>query len=359
MGLLSRLPGRGTTKSPDRPFLVLALLPIGLLGCSLYVLTTLLPHGYHASAPLAMLPNGAQPMNTIYGGRLELVGVSLPEGRFERGGAVPLTLYWRTQEEVPVDYRLFIQLLDERHQEIANITTHPGWGRNPTSLWQPELIYPDSYEVTIVGDPGQTSPLLAAVYVGFLDPESGFPLPAQTILGAPAPEVIGYVQVAPSQTLSQEALGLTAADVAFSDAIKLIGYSYPVVAERSQLAADGDKLQLPVRVLWEAEGKPAGQYTAFVHMTAPTQGDSSAGQFVVGLDQPPAGERFPTQYWQAGDRSLSKLDLSLPSDWPSGTYELWMGLYRSESSGQERLAVARSSQAVRDDSVLLGTLELR
>jgi hypothetical protein len=357
--LLDRLRGTGGVRRAGRPIPVLALLPVGLLGCSLYALTTLLPQSYYAPAPLRTLPADVQPVHTIYDDRLELLGISLPKGRFKRGDAVPVTLYLRTSTLLSDNYRLFVQLLDEEHREIANITTHPGWGRNPTSLWQPGLVYPDSYQLTVDGDPGQGSPLLAAVYVGFLDPETGFPVSARTTKGAPAPDVVGFVEVAPSQPVEAGAEGLVSTKVAFSDAINLVAYSFPTRIGEGQPPEAGDKLRFPVEMLWEANGSPTGEYTAFVHMTGPASAGSSAGEFVAGFDRPPADERFPTQYWRAGDRTLSEFDLSPARDLAPGVYEVWAGLYRSDSGGQGRLAVMDTSLPVQDNAVLLGSVEVR
>ena len=52
-------------------------------------------------------------------------------------------------EKLATDLPLFVQLLDENGQAIGNVTTHPGWGRNPTSLWEPGALYEDRYAVTI------------------------------------------------------------------------------------------------------------------------------------------------------------------------------------------------------------------
>ena len=80
-----------------------------------------------------------------YGGEVELVGLGLPQGRFLEGDEVPITLYLRTPAKLTKDLPLFVQLLDEKQVPIGNVTTNPGWGRNPTSLWEPNAIYEDRY----------------------------------------------------------------------------------------------------------------------------------------------------------------------------------------------------------------------
>jgi hypothetical protein len=82
-------------------------------------------------------------------------------------------------------------------------------------------------------------------------------------------------------------------------------------------------------------------------------------RFVTGFDQPPAGERFPARYWQAGDCGLSESDLSLAGDLESGDRELRTRLYPSRSRGKARLAGMDTDLPVQDRKVLLGSLELR
>ena len=110
---------------------------------------------------------------------------------------------------------------------------------------------------------------------------------------------------------------------------------------------------LPVTLLWEARTPPTGDYVAFVHLL------DSEGKQVSGQDQPPAAGRFPTDRWQGGDRIVSEFSLSLPPGMPRGIYHLWAGLYPAESEGRVRLGVTSSDQAVQDQSVLLGAVEVK
>lgn len=64
---------------------------------------------------------------------------------------VPVTLYLQTNQVLDHDYQLFIQFLDEQGAEVANLTSHPGWGRNPTRFWQPGALYADRYDVLVTG----------------------------------------------------------------------------------------------------------------------------------------------------------------------------------------------------------------
>ncbi len=327
--------------------LALALLPAGLLACSVYAVTTLLPASYGAPEPVPAIPASARPVNLVYGDQIELLAIEVPAGRFRWGEAVPVTLYLRARGVLTSDYVLFVQLLDHKLRVIGNVTTHPGWGRNPTSLWRPGAIYPDRYRVTIEGNISDRSPLLAQVYVGFVDPQTQVPLPVRTAEGGPASRVVGFVEVLATRPLDAASLGLRPAEAVFGNAIRLIGYGFP-----DSMSLAGQRW-LHVTLLWEAIGTPEADYTAFVHLL---NGD---GQQVAGADEAPDEGRFPTHRWRAGDRVLSDFRLDLPPGLPPGTYQIRVGLYESGTPGVPRLSVTGANLPVRDDTAFLGAIELQ
>jgi len=324
----------------------LMLLPIGLVACSLYALAVVLPDAYRVRGVIRVLPEDVQPLHLTFDDQVELAGIRLPEGRFKVGEAVPITLYLQGNQKLTADLPLFIQLLDENAAPIGNVTTHAGWGRNPTSLWEPGVLYEDHYSVMISEPIDGRSPLGAAVYVGFTPPDSTLPLTARTVEGAEASGMVGQVDVVPSRQPDSATLGLTPADVSFDDGIRLIGRGFP---ESVQISEN----HLPVTLLWEARTPPTQDYIAFVHLL------DSEGKQVSGHDQPPAAGRFPTDRWQGGDRIVSEFSLSLPHSMRGGVYHLWAGLYPVESEGRVRLEITNSDHPVQDQSVLLGTVEVK
>ena len=324
-----------------------AVVPASLLACSVYALTVLLPGFYAAPSPVAQAPAEAIPVNLLYDGKIELVAVEVPDGRYRPGEQVPVTLYLRARKKLSKDYPLFVQLLDPDNREIGNVTTHPGWGRNPTSLWEPGAIYADRYEVTVWGNISNRSPLLARLYVGFIDPETHTRLrtPADVDPGLPG-FLIDSVEIEPAQPLDPNALYLQPVDIPFVDQIRLIGYGSPGVVWLS------DRTRMQVTLLWEATGQPSQDYTAFIHLV------DGEGRQVAGFDQPPAEGRFPTSRWRFGDLILSRFPLDLPPDLAPGVYEIWIGLY-SDPEGVDRLPVGASELPVQDHRVLLTQVEIR
>ena len=324
-----------------------------LLGSSAYALAVLLPRSYRPDPPVAGVAEGAQETNITFAGaqgeQLQLVAVELPGDRFRPGEDVPVTLYLRAPDQVATDYELFVQLLDETGAEIANVTSHPGWGRNPTTLWEAGALYADRYLVRITGAVDGRAPLLARVYTGFIDPatsdQGNFPLTARDAAGEEVTPFVGQVAVSPHA--GPDASDLIPVSSTFGDVITLVGAR----VEPEGVQAGGT---LTVTLLYEATGTPATDYTAFVHLRGP------GGATVAGFDQRPAGDRFPTAAWRAGDRIEAEFPITLPSDLPPGEYTLWTGLYETASGGAVRLPVTQTGGAeAGDGEVEIAGVEVR
>lgn len=323
-----------------------------LLGCSLFTLTVLLPHSYGAPHPITTLPTTAQKVDVIYGeqDKLTLLALDLPPDRFTPGDKVPVTLYLQAQAPLQDDYQLFIQLLDETGKEIGNLTSHPGWGRNPTTRWQPGAIYADSYPVLISEPIDTRSPLWARVYVGFVDPQTELdkrrlPIVARTAAGEIYTDgpFVGYVAVSPLHGPTLPSLPFEPVGTEFGGVIQLAEAHLPTEITLSSTPT------VTLTLLWQAIGRPATDYTAFAQLR------SADGQTKASFDRAPAAERFPTAQWRATDQILSTMPLPLPTDLAPGRYDLWVGLYESASQGALRLPVtAPGHRSTGDGEVLLG-----
>lgn len=310
----------------------------GLLGLlwsmSVYTLGWLLPNAYYAPPPVHAVDAQATLVDMRYGedGALRLLAVSIEQERMRVGETILVTLYWQTSKPLTQDYQIFLQLLDEKGLEIANLTTHPGWGRNPTTFWRPGAIYADPYLLQVTGRIDEQSPVAARLYVGFIDPMTEpdglyLPLPAYTAAGEEVTPFVGGIVVAPLATPSLSAQA-TAVNSEFGDVIRL-------ASAETELADN----RLTVNLLWEAIGTPATDYTAFVHVL------DGAGRRVGGFDRAPAGERLPTRLWRAGDRIVSNFMVELETPLSAGEYTIWVGLYESESAGALRLPVTSPGNA--------------
>ncbi len=358
------------------------LLPPGLLvGSSIFALTMIYPQVYAAPLPLATVPPTATAVEITYRGQpaptgvaahepvdarvnervdeLRVLALDSPSGRYQPGQTVPITLYLQAREPVRSDYQLFIQLLNEERVEIGNLTSHPGWGRHPTSLWQPGAIYADPYQVRIEQPIDNRSPLLATLYVGFVNPateKSGrLPIAAYDGTGNVIKEpFLGTVAISPATQptvteIRQQNPMLEFVEVGtqFGGLIQLTAVLLPPDLMSPDLST-GDGT-IPVHLIWDALGTPAGEYTMFVHFI------DRNGERLTGFDQAPA-PRFPTQHWQAGDRIVTELALSLPmatAQQTSTAYTVWVGLYAANSGGADRLPVTDAAGRVAGDGQVL------
>lgn len=345
-----------------------AFIPIFLLACTLFALLVLIPQTYYPAQAVPQFPAEGTRVDLTYGElernqtQFSLLGLEIhqrgiaqqetaqeetTQTRYAPGERVPISLYLQALDKPNADYQIFIQLLDERQREIANLTTHPGWGRNPTSFWKVGDIYADTYLVPIDSAPfandlnkGGNSdaqlPLLAQIYVGFVDPateQSGrLPLVAYDETGSEVTPFLGSIVIAPKDARPLAHVeGLQHLDRAsnFGGLIAITGY-----AATKEILSQADNLSVTVN--WQAIGHPTQNYIAFVHLL------NEEGERLAGYDQPPAGARLPTRYWQAGDLIQSQFDLQLPQNLPTGSYQLWLGLYEEGSQGAIRLPVTEA-----------------
>lgn len=323
-------------------------LPLFLAGCTLYAGAVIFPTAYGAPQPITELPPTAQPVDLTFGDeeRIMLPAIDPPSGRYYPGEWVPVTLYLTAPAALAHNYELFIQLLDERGDVVGNVTTHPGWGRNPTRLWQPGAIYADRYLVQVRSKIDPRSPLLARIYTGFVDPTTDALTPL-TATGAAGEEITPFpaaVVLLPFSPIEPVEAGVAPVDVRFGDGPALTGVQ---MAESVQAGRT-----LTVTLLWETSAPLGRDLAAFVHLLA------ADGTQVAGYDQALGGDRFPSRHWAAGDRVVQTMLVDVPPDTPRGDYAAWVGVYTAESGGAERLPVTTDGLETAHAMARLGAVEV-
>lgn len=130
-------------------------------------------------------------------------------------------------------------------------------------------------------------------------------------------------------------------NIIFGDKITL--HSFAVADE---LVSPGDIVQ--VMLSWSAAEPLEERYKVFLHLV---DGD---GQIVAQQDSEPVGGMTPTTTWQPGVIVVDNQGVILPRDLAPGEYDLLVGLYRLDGSG-ERLTV--QSEPV-EDYWLLDTIKV-
>jgi hypothetical protein len=99
------------------------------------------------------------PLSTTFDGRIELLGYTLNETQFRLGESLLLALYWQPTTAMPEDYTVFVHLLSEQEELLAQQDNQPARSTRPTYTWAAGEIIEDTYEIVIPSDapPGEYS----------------------------------------------------------------------------------------------------------------------------------------------------------------------------------------------------------
>jgi hypothetical protein len=100
---------------------------------------------------------GVQSQSATFGDALELLGYRLETPQAAPGDQTRLTLYWHTRQRVTTGYTVFVHLLDEAGEMRGQHDSQPVNGAYPTTLWSPDKVIVDRYDVPVNEDapPGQ------------------------------------------------------------------------------------------------------------------------------------------------------------------------------------------------------------
>ncbi|VAW42153.1 hypothetical protein MNBD_CHLOROFLEXI01-3055 [hydrothermal vent metagenome] len=86
-------------------------------------------------------------VSILFGDLIRLRGFDL--GKVQAGSTLPLTLYWQSVTAVPDNYKVFIHVLDENGQIVAQADRLPANGLAPTTRWQADDLIRDRYEIVL------------------------------------------------------------------------------------------------------------------------------------------------------------------------------------------------------------------
>ena len=298
--------------------------PLGLWGCSLYALADLLPVAYGLDSTanaVEAVPADARPIGIVYGDGVELVAAHLPDLHSLSGEEVPVTLYFRSQKEQTQDYELFIHLLDSNNMQIGNVTTHPGWGARPLTLWQPGVLYEDTYLIPI----DHRSPALARLYVGFVDPESTT-LESEGLL-----PVAGGGPRIESRVIWTFYEQLEPLSVEYDTGISLLGVALgqgEVQLSTGQLLELDQDRSLWVALQWQEAVASDIAYATSLRLYPVDKDGDWVYQEDTDLSKSLTGM---TEIGTPSDQIDTFVRLSFPADLPAGEYELHLLIYDSET----------------------------
>ena len=111
------------------------------------------------------IPAGAMPVNALFDDALRLLGYRI----HREEGQLRLTLHWRSQRTMDVDYKVFVHVFDlTSGQPVAQDDAMPRRWRLPTTLWYPGQRVEDEIPIDMQG----VVPGTYGVAVGVYDPDT-------------------------------------------------------------------------------------------------------------------------------------------------------------------------------------------
>jgi hypothetical protein len=85
-------------------------------------------------------------LDVTFGEQIRLAGSQLARSD---DGNLELTLYWQALDDIPESYKVFVHLLNEAGQIVAQSDQIPAGGSAPTTSWLPGEIVADQYRFTL------------------------------------------------------------------------------------------------------------------------------------------------------------------------------------------------------------------
>jgi hypothetical protein len=306
-----------------------ALAALSALSVPLLLMPAFVPS---ASLRPADVPPAASRLDFRYGPDVALLAAEMPVEPGRPGTLLTPTFYWQALKPPPIDYSVYLRLLDAQGAVVAGRDSYPGLGLHPTTGMPVGAVIRDPIPLTVPG--GLDAPLVARVAVGLYDYNTPdrLGLPATTSDGTPVPlPVAGEVKIVPAVWPAPGKS--TAVAASFADSIELAGYDL----------SQQDGIQL--RLLWRPLAKPAADYKVFVHVL------DAAGQTISQRDARPRAGNYPTPWWEAGEIFWDVYYLPLDDAQQRAAVRLRIGLYDAASGA--RAAVSGGRLPIQDDSLLL------
>jgi hypothetical protein len=161
-----------TSLVPQRAARTVTLaLPAAMLAFAIFVYVGVLVPVYTPPPALAALPASATPVEAVLGDTARLAGYEISHAEAVPGDRVFLTLYWQPLNRTALPYSIFVHLLAEDDQLIAQRDTYPGLGRYATNGWEPGRLFADTVQVLI--PEAVVTPVTARWKVGLWQTETG------------------------------------------------------------------------------------------------------------------------------------------------------------------------------------------
>ncbi len=113
---------------------------------------------YRRRAAVATSP--ARPLDANFGNLAKLTGLTMEPEPASPGGTLRVTLFWQALRNIPVQYTVFVHLLDGQGGVVSQKDSMPMSNQHPTTEWQPGETVVDMFYDLPVSDkaaPGEYS----------------------------------------------------------------------------------------------------------------------------------------------------------------------------------------------------------
>ncbi len=249
-------------------------------------------------------------------GPFTLLGYQLGRDKASAGESIPLTLFWRADNQPDCDYSFRVQFGDTTSDAfpLAN-------AKYPTSQWRRGEVVRGQYAIAIPATAqAGTSKLRIALSDG-----------KELELAPFTVEKTDRVFVKPSMSAAQNAN--------FNNSLALVGYDLP------SSVRPGDTLKLTL--YWQARAKMDKPYTVFVHLL------DKENKVVAQRDSEPVAGARPTTGWVANEYIADTYELKVDPDTAPGKYQVEIGWYDAKDPSYARLQVLDEGGAPVGDHVIL------
>jgi hypothetical protein len=261
----------------------------------------------------------------IFDDQLKLVGYSLGSRTAKTGEILPVNLFWQGLLAPLPDFTMFVQLQDDQGQAAALTERPPSYA---TSAWQEGTLLRDLHRLRV---PATMPPGTYKLAAGILRADK-----TRLQVNGQDQVLLGEVMIEARPHSFEPPQPQFATAIDFGGAA-LIGYDLaPTATIQPGQAVD-------LTLYWRGQNGFDRNWTVFAHIV------DEDGRIWGQRDQLPGAGQFPTMSWIPDEIIIDGRAISLPSEMPSGTYFVKIGLYDAHASNFERLPVNGS------DAVLLET----
>ena len=282
-------------------------------------------------------PPISYPVEANFANGIKLLGYDLPQRSLPTGsGGVPITLYWQGQRTMDTSYTVFSKLLNVQQEQWGNAERLPADGYD-TIYWFENEVVIDGFELPI--DPNTPDGIYwinLGMYQKVNNTAQSIPLLVNDQPGNETSLTLGPLKIgdSPREVVLTGASPQHMKNADFSGSIRLLGFDEPNYQDNT----------LRLKLYWQSLQPVTNDYTVFVHIR------NQSGETVAQMDSPPAGGRYPTSIWSAGEIIGDEIFVPVPDSLPAGEYTIVVGLYNFDTG--TRLNVENSA----DNSVLLTSL---